>query len=142
MRELLQKRNGQRSAFTATFERFGSKTAYKGAPIKTALFRDVRDRLNQVVTDHLWFIVRKTLDALNLQPDDRISFDARVQPYRKGYRGNREDDYMPGPSIDYKLAFPSRVKKIGTEVEYAMPESSEPVGVRSDSDQMKLFGEA
>lgn len=43
MRKELQARNGRRGTFTAVFEWFGSKPAYKGPPIVTLLFVDVRD---------------------------------------------------------------------------------------------------
>lgn len=111
MREELQARDGKRGKFTATFARFGSKTAYKGPMIKTALFRDIKDESGEIVTDHLWFTVGKQMEALNLTPDDRVAFEARVKPYRKGYRGHRDyDDDMPAPSVDYRLAWPTKMR--------------------------------
>jgi hypothetical protein len=64
------------------------------------------------MTDHLWFIVRKTFEALNLEPGDAIEFDAMATPYKKGYRGHRDDPELPPPSVDYRLSFPTKVRKI------------------------------
>jgi hypothetical protein len=111
-REELKARAGKRGTFTATFERFGSKTAYKGPPLKTALFIDVKNALGETVADHIWFTVRKTLDAANLQPGDQVQFKATPEAYKKGYRGRREDWDLPAPEIDYCLKRPSDVRKI------------------------------
>src|SRR5258706_13691649 len=59
MRKELQQINGIRHRFIATFVRFGSKAAYKGPPIKTLLFSDVKDKGGKVYTDHLWFTITK-----------------------------------------------------------------------------------
>jgi hypothetical protein len=110
MREQLAERDGLRGEFTATFQRFGSKSAYKGPPVVTLLFVDVRDSAGAVVTDHLWFSTCKAWEDAALKPGDRVRFDARVKTYRKGYRGRREDDDLPAPGLDYKLSHPSRIR--------------------------------
>jgi hypothetical protein len=112
MRAELQKRDGLRGRFSATFVRFGAKKAYKGPPIKTALFRDVRDEAGNQVTDHVWMVVGKQLEELALAEGDRIQFEARVASYVKGYRGRREDDDLPTQALDYKLSRPTHLRKL------------------------------
>jgi hypothetical protein len=113
MREALQEREGKRGRFTGTVKRFGKKPAYRGPDLDTLLLVDVRDEAGTEVTDHLWFVVRKQLKELNLQPGDKIEFAARVKPYLKGYRGTRDDD-APLVSVDYKLSNGTQFKKVGS----------------------------
>jgi hypothetical protein len=112
MRKQLAEINNVRAVFRAIVVRFGEKKAYKGPPLKTILLQDVRDRHNRVMTDHLWFTAGKWSETLGLEPGDEIEFEARVSQYRKGYRGRREDFDLPAPSIDYRLSFPTKVKKL------------------------------
>lgn len=115
MREKLKNLNGQRITVTATFKRFGSKTAYKGPPIKTLLFTDVRGTAGELLTDHLWFNMAECWEGLHLEPGHRVQFDARTKSYTKGYRGWRVDEEdMPSVETDYKLSFPSRCKNLST----------------------------
>jgi hypothetical protein len=115
VREELKQRDGKRGRFTGTVKRFGKKPAYKGAPLDTLLLVDLRDEAGTEVTDHLWFVVRKQLKELNLQPGDKIEFTARVTTYIKGYRGRREDDWdrHTAVSVDYRLSHPTQFKKVG-----------------------------
>lgn len=118
MREELKAINNVRATFQGTVVRFGTKPAFKGAPIKTVLIRDVKDKHGTIMTDHLWFVVGIQFEKLNLIPGDVIGFDARVSKYRKGYRGRRDDDdyydNRPPPSIDYRLSHPTKVRKISS----------------------------
>jgi hypothetical protein len=114
MREELQKRNGKRGSFTGTVKSFGSKPAYRGPALITMLLVDVCDESGAEVTDHLWFVVRKQLAALNLQTGDKIQFVARVKEYIKGYRGRRDDDDLPPLSRDFKLSHGMQFKKISS----------------------------
>ncbi len=59
MRELLKNLDGRRITVTAKVERFGSKTAFKGPPLKTILLTDLRGTANEVLADHLWFVQSK-----------------------------------------------------------------------------------
>jgi hypothetical protein len=112
MREELKKINRIRDRFNAIVSRFGERTSY-GYTKQTMLVIDVRRvRDNKRMTDHVWMIVGKTLERLQLTPGDIIEFDARVTPYKKGYRGRREDIDAPPPSIDYRLSFPTKVRKM------------------------------
>ena len=111
MRTELKNINGVRKRFIATFVRFGTKPAYKGAAIKTLLFENVRDKDGKVYTDHLWFTTGVQFEKLELQNGDKICFDARVKSYIKGYRGNREDYDLPPVKTDYKLSHPNNIVK-------------------------------
>lgn len=111
MRKELEQRDGRRGTFTATFQRFGSKPAYKGLPIVTLLFVDVRDGSDKIVADHLWFKTALCWERANFQPGELVQFDARVREYWKGYRGRRDDD-GEGLTKDYGLSFPNNVRVI------------------------------
>ena len=113
MRTELKKVNQLRLRFIATFVRFGSKKAFKGPPIKTLLFQNIRNSKGQKYCDHLWFTINQTFERLNLQPGEEICFDARVRLYTKGYKGNRDQDYDDTKPIstDYKLSHPTNVVK-------------------------------
>ena len=55
----------------------------------------------EVVTDHLWFTVGKTLKNLKLKEGDEITFYARVGTYRKGYIDK---------TTDYKLNYMTKIE--------------------------------
>ena len=112
MRRELRRRSGERTAFTGEFVRYGSKPGYRGPPQKTILLRNIRDLKGQLVTEHLWFNLTKGFAALGLLAEgDRVQFDARIKPYEKGYKGRREDVYLP-VSTDYKLSHPTQIQKL------------------------------
>lgn len=113
MREKLAAIAGTRTLFRAVFVRFGSKPAYRGAPIKTALFRDITRRGN-VITDHVWFVVGKQFEALHLQAGDVVEFHARVTSYVKGYKGRRQNVDSRW-ELDYRLSNPTGVRKVTNE---------------------------
>lgn len=102
--------DGQRMRFRGIFVRYGQKSAYRGAPLKTLLFREVCPVDGGVhVTDHLWFTETKGFQALGLLHEgDCVEFDARVTTYRKGYYGRREDVYKASGQ-DWRLSFPTRI---------------------------------
>jgi hypothetical protein len=126
VRTKLAEIDGKRGLFTGTLARFGQKKAYKGPPIKTALLRDVKNARGEHMTDHLWFKVGLQMERLNLQPGDEISFEARVTPYIKGYRGRRDDDDLPPLEKDYRLSFPRNFKKLSS-TSAAKPQAALPL---------------
>ncbi len=69
-------------------------------------------RSGRVVSDHVWFTVTKGFAKLGLQVGDVVTFDARVGPYIKGYEGYREDVYDKPVEQDYKLVYPTRLRKV------------------------------
>ena len=113
MRKALKNHQGRRATYTATFRRYGSFQPYKGPPVRTLLLVDIRNARDQVVADHLWF-----KDCLawrrcgNLEPGQLLSFTAQVKEYRKGYRGRREEEDLPEPTTDLKLAWPMDVRLV------------------------------
>ena len=111
MRKALAAQEDERSSFSGTFERFGSKPGWQGRQEQTVLLKDVCDRTGTRVCDHLWFNLTKAFALLNLQSGDTVAFDARVKAYEKGYFGRRWDVYKPA-EIDYKLSHPTRVRKV------------------------------
>src|SRR5579864_7616323 len=121
MREELKRRVGKRGSFSARVERYGKRTSY-GYEKETILVCDVRDEQGAEVTDHLWFTVGKQIKEMNLQPGEKIFFFARVAPYKKGYRGRREDDDLPLPCTDYCLKFPNQFRRESDQPEEFKPE--------------------
>lgn len=109
MREKLRQINNVRATFRAIVVRFGTRTSY-GHTKQTLLVQDVRDQMDRVLTDHVWFLCGKWSECL--KEGDEIQFAARVRQYKKGYRGRRDDIDAPPPSIDYRLSHPTKVRKI------------------------------
>ena len=101
-----------RLRYHATVGRFGIKSnPFKGFPERTIMLKNVVNvNTGEVVTDHLWFTVGRTLNALNLKVGDEITFNARVGTYKKGYKSK---------TLDYKLNNMSKieVKRIDRELE-------------------------
>ncbi|MEK6882361.1 MAG: hypothetical protein AABY22_22265, partial [Nanoarchaeota archaeon] len=79
MREALKHIDGLRKEFIGTFERFGTKTNFKGYPETTILLTDVINPINKkIFTEHIWFNMTKEFERIGLQEGDVISFHARV----------------------------------------------------------------
>lgn len=110
MRKELQKINGKRQRFTGEFERYGEKISFGYKKI-TLLLVNIKDERGNLLTDHLWFTVGKQLKNLDLKEGDKVSFDARVKSYIKGYRGRREDADLPPVTKDYMLSNPNNFCK-------------------------------
>lgn len=102
--------SADRHTFTAEVVRFGKKNGWVGE-VKTILLKDVALD-DEIVCNHIWFTCGKQFEKLALQPEDRISFSARVSKYIKGYKGWREDVYDHPIETDYRLSFPTKIKKI------------------------------
>lgn len=110
MRSLLAPLEGRRRKFRGTFVRYGQKAGYKGT-LTTILLTTIEDvASHKIVTDHLWFTMGKRFKLLELKHDDLVEFDARVTTYYKGYRGNRDEEMHP-IELDYRLSFPTKLKK-------------------------------
>ena len=111
MRKELEKIEEVRATFTGTFSRKGFKNGYK-CPEPTLLLLDVKDLDGKYITDHLWFNYTKGFQKLGeLKEGDIIQFDARSKAYEKGYKGYRDDVYCP-IELDYKLSYPTKIKKV------------------------------
>lgn len=110
VRKQLPPRDGERATVLGTFARMGSKRGWKGAE-PTVLLKDIRTPAGELICDHLWFALTKAFASLNLTPGDIVQFDARAKEYEKGYKGRREDGYVP-IAIDYKLSHPTQVRTV------------------------------
>ena len=99
--------NDERHIFTGTFSRFGTKNGYKGIE-HTVLLLDVKTENGETVCDHLWFNLTKGFERLNLKEGQKVTFSARVSKYEKGYKGYRDDVFVP-IETDYKLSFPTQI---------------------------------
>jgi hypothetical protein len=110
MRKALQKMDAERGKFTAIFECYGSKMAFRGRTDTTLLFREVRNSEGMLVADHLWFVTNKEFEKYSFRKGDMISFEARVKEYKKGYQGLPGGMNKPAKT-DYKLSHPTRVLK-------------------------------
>lgn len=125
MRTELQKRDGARGEFSATFERYGRAKVkipkygkFRNAPtmeVVTLLFRDVQDSTGKQVTDHLWFRTCKQWAALGLHAGERVKFEARIVPYQKGYAGRDEFGDEGGRETDFKLSHPTKARLVSAE---------------------------
>ncbi len=114
MRKELSKLNNLRKTFTGTFKRYGTKTNFKGFPEDTILLINIKDSNGKVVSDHCWFNLTKQFSELGeLKEGGLIQFDARVKNYIKGYKGYKEEVQYERPlEEDYKLSFPTKIKRI------------------------------
>lgn len=109
MRKALGAVAGERMHFTATISRLGKKNNFRGAPSETVLFTDVRNAAGELVTDHIWFTVGKTMSVVFGNLGKKVSFEARVTAYTKGYKGQGLDMLKPKEK-DFKLSNPTQVK--------------------------------
>ena len=106
MRDKLQRENKKRLIFFAEFDKYGTKRNYHGFPEKTICLKNVIFENGNFATDHIWFTVGKRIDSLGeLNDGDKISFEARITEYQKGY-------FKEGKTEDYKLSNPTKLKKI------------------------------
>lgn len=119
MRQELKKINELRKTFIGIFERYGTKANWHGYPERTILLTNVRLTNGKKVTDHIWFKTTKRFEEMKeLKMGDRIQFDARVKKYVKGWHGRKAEEYGEEEFVeDYKLSFPTNIKKIKEEVE-------------------------
>lgn len=112
MRKKLGQKLNERELFSGIFSRYGNKTGFTGKLLKTVLLENITDNKGEVLCDHLWFNLTKGFKLLGeLKYGDKIEFEARVKPYKKGYRGHRIDNDRP-PMIDYHLTRPSKFNLI------------------------------
>lgn len=109
MRLALKNRVGIRERYTATVQKFGTRPGSNGQSQLTICFEKVTDDLGESVAEHIWMVYSDPFRALQLQPGDVVSFEARVQKYRKGYAGWRDGE-LRSFGVDYQLINPSAVR--------------------------------
>lgn len=110
MRAALEAKKEERCSFTGRFERYGKRSGWMGLEEMTVLLVDIRDGDGLFVCDHIWFSLTRGFGALSLAKCDRVSFEARVRAYIKGYRGHRVGEKPL--EIDYGLSRPTKVYKL------------------------------
>ena len=106
MRKELSSRVNKRLVFIGEFDRYGTKLNWHGFPERTICLKNVIFQDGRKATDHIWFIVGKRIDSIGeLSCGDKISFEARITTYQKGY-------FKEGRYLDYKLSNPTKIKKL------------------------------
>lgn len=111
MRKELKEKEGERMAFTATVEHFGTKQNYLGYSEATILLMDVRfGSTGELATEHVWFSVGTTIEKLKLKIGDKIQFEARIGAYTKGYVNRRVN--INNQQTDYKLNRPTKFVRL------------------------------
>lgn len=114
MRTQLQAIEEERLTFIGVFERYGSRTAWRGGDDKTVLLKDIRNTEGRILCDHSWFSFTKGFEALGgLKEGDIVQFDARVKEYEKGYVNYRQG--IDERTVDYRLSHPTKIKKLDKE---------------------------
>jgi hypothetical protein len=80
---------GERHTFSATFSRYGTKPGGKKRDkrLPTICLQDIKDESGNFVAVRVWVGSTKDMRSLALKPGQRISFDATVDTYVKGYKG-------------------------------------------------------
>lgn len=110
MRKELANSENIRDKFTAIFVRYGSKLVHRGTTTTTLLFEQVRNSKGILVAGHLWFTTTREFEKFSFNKGDRVSFDARVKEYTKGYKGFRKE-LGETVSKDFKLSYPTNVDR-------------------------------
>jgi hypothetical protein len=110
MRKELAAKENERSRFTASFVRYGSRQAFKGTTATTLLFASVQDENGRVLCDHVWINSTKEFEKYSFLPGDKVSFYARVTEYSKGYKGISKS--LQSSKKDFRLSHPTKVEKL------------------------------
>jgi len=105
MREALAAIQGTRARFRATFAEFRMFTR-GGYGVERALFLKVRGTGDVELTDHIWLVRGKQINALDLKPGDEVEFTATVEGYWKGYHDNRSHDFRLAKQRDFRKCVP------------------------------------
>ena len=101
MRRKLKNINGKRDTFIGQFDRYGGKS-HKGYDEETLLLKNIKNISGDLLAEHLWFNVTKGFEELGvLRAGAVVSFMARVRSYKNS-----------NGKINYKLIYPTKVKKI------------------------------
>ena len=116
MRIELQLLEGQKSRFIATFEKYGTFRS-RGVVGRSILLRNLKSIKGRLLADHIWINYTAGFDAFGeFIRGDVVQFTARVQPYFKGYFGQRIEDRLEHKGgLDYRLTYPRNVERI-TEI--------------------------
>lgn len=96
-------RSGDRTKFVGIFERYGTKTNFKGYLKKPSFSRTLSNVQSAL----------QTIYGLGeLKEGDVVEFHARVKEYYKGYKGYKEEIQWEKPiEQDYKLSHPTKIRR-------------------------------
>jgi hypothetical protein len=110
MKEKLKNNDNKKFLFSATVSKFGLKSNRYRLNTLTILLVDIKFEDGNFACDHSSFTVRKTMGKLNLNAGDKITFEAKISKYTKGYTNyyNGIEEYY----TDLKLNRPTKIKKI------------------------------
>lgn len=86
--------------YTATFVSYALKRQKSWAPKTIVLFKNMRDEKGKNITKRAWANATKSLLKLDLQPGDRLSFQAHIQKHELSTKKS------------YRLTHISKIKKI------------------------------
>lgn len=105
---------GLKRPFSAIFIRLGKKRGF-GKYYEdswTMLVRCVKYK-NKLVAGHLWIECEDPSVCSQFKEGDTILFNAKIQPYSKGYRGKSLNGYLyKRPEKDYMLTDVSSIRPI------------------------------
>ena len=99
---------GTRHRFKGTVWKFGIKNTCQGT-LETILLKNIHYK-GKRITDHIWFDFGGQFKKLNLQINDQVAFDARIDLYRRSSLYN-----PPENLIDYTLSNPTKIVKLKNE---------------------------
>ncbi len=114
MRTTLQGLVGSKRQFIAVFEEYG---IFIGKDIvgRTIRLSSLSDSSGRELATHVWINYTGGFDvAGEFEKGDIVTFEARIRGYMKGYCWEEIDKRLQSsPSMDYFLAFPRNVQRIG-----------------------------
>lgn len=102
--------NNKKFLFSGVVSKFILKSNRYRLNVPTILLVDVKFEDGNFACDHSWFTITKIMGKLNLNVGDKITFEARVSKYTKGYANyyNGIEKYY----VDVKLNKPTKIKII------------------------------
>ncbi len=110
LRTALKNNDDQRLKFSAVFARYGARANWKGYSVTTLLLTHLCFEDGSPAADHIWIAETKgTLALGTLQPGQKLTFEARVGAYEKGYKYRGKA--LTPVKADFKLNRPTKVKK-------------------------------
>lgn len=114
MREALRPLEGRRITITGTVAKFGCRPLGFNLYGETVCLEDVIAGDGAPLTDHVWINMGARMEALDIRTGDVVTLTARVRSYTKHQRvvwKNGKFKFTHA-SLDYKLAYPSRVRRL------------------------------
>jgi hypothetical protein len=114
IRELLRPMLGLRNQFEARVGDFEDKyNRFSEKRERWMVFLDLKSSTGRPLSDHVWFRNCQAWEKAGLKKGDHVRFTATVVKYKK----RKRVDWMEEAVIleDYKLAYPTNVKKLAPD---------------------------